>query len=134
MQNPQNLQWPSKPLHLSQLRTENGASEGTKLGYPTVNIEPSQFPSDMPEGIYAVRVTIDDHRYLGALHYGHRPVFDNAFTAEVHVLDTELHSLPSSINIEVVSRMREVRNFKSPLELQKQIAKDIEEVHAILSA
>ncbi len=71
---------------------------------------------------------------MGAMHYGPRPVFKDSVSLEVHVLDAHLASVPSSIDVEIIGRIRDVENFESPEALTLRIRKDIQEARGMLSA
>ncbi|MBT7928341.1 hypothetical protein HN682_00290, partial [Candidatus Peregrinibacteria bacterium] len=106
-----------------------------ELGIPTINVNMAAVPEEMDDGIYAclVKVCDDDNIYIGVMHYGDRPVFNDTRACEIHLLDSYLESLPKEITITVMQYLREVQNFKGPEELKNQIEQDIEACRMILS-
>jgi FAD synthase len=104
-------------------------------------------PTNLSQGIYACTVAIGETRYAGALHYGPRPVFKDTLSCEVHLLDVKDVTLSPSamlrtgsdegagtITIDVLERIRDVRDFGSTQELMEEIARDIESARGILRA
>lgn len=114
----------------------SGAGRGKEYGIPTININLASVPENLQEGIYACFTEIenDTSRYMGAMHYGPRPVFRDSRACEIHLIDTELSDLPANVKITVVQYLREIRDFPSADELKKQILDDIEQCRAILGS
>jgi len=110
-----------------------GAGRGKEYGIPTINIDLAAVPEELEEGVYACSVEIEDNNYMGAMHYGPRPVFHDSRACEIHLLDTDLSFLPASVNINVVEHLREIQNFPSVEALKEQILNDIEQCRGILS-
>tara|TARA_B100000315_G_C14212592_1_gene422752 strand:- start:204 stop:593 length:390 start_codon:yes stop_codon:yes gene_type:complete len=114
----------------------SGAGRGREYGIPTININLASVPEDLKEGIYACFTEIENGttRYMGAMHYGPRPVFQDSRACEIHLIDTNLSDLPANVRITVVQYLREIRNFPSTEELKEQILYDIEQCRAILGS
>lgn len=111
-----------------------GAGRGKALEVPTLNFDVMDAPRDLDEGIFACRVVIDGKTYKGAMHYGPRPVFKDAASLEVHIINAHIVTAPKHAEIEVIERLREVENFSSPELLQRQMLRDIDRCRAILNA
>ena len=113
-----------------------GSGRGREYGIPTINVNLAEVPEELADGIYACMVSLpsNDTKYLGAMHYGARPVFNDSRACEVHIIDEQLASLPPTIEISVVERLRDIANFDSVEELKQQIEHDIEQCRAILGA
>ena len=113
-----------------------GFGRGKLLGFPTINLViPDQF--DLKEGIYAVRVEIEDRVFKGALHFGPIPTFGlNDNSLEVFLIDTEFDLVlgldTSRIEVEVVKRLRDVESFNSKDDLVHQIADDVSRVRKVV--
>ncbi|MES2930712.1 MAG: riboflavin kinase [Patescibacteria group bacterium] len=114
-----------------------GKGRGHTLGFPTINLEA---PEDLAldPGIYASWVVVRNKTYKGALHYGPVPTFnEKEYTLEVYLLNITDETVPDTegvdIEIDVVKRLREIKNFANPEDLLHQIAEDIKKVNAILS-
>lgn len=122
------------PFFLKNLSTISGRSRGRQIGVPTINLDPSSVPKELSYGIYACHITIDGRTFQGAMHYGPRPVFNDDIALEVHVLDQLIAEFPKTVDLEIVSKIRDVQNFESVPALQDAIAADIAAVRAILGA
>ena len=119
-------------------RIVTGRGRGKAIGSPTLNLEPSDVPDDLEEGIYACLVTVVDGRrhmvnHPAVMHHGPRPVFNDTPACEVHLLDEVLDTSPPSATVEVVERLRAVENFPSVEALQAQIVEDIANAHTALA-
>jgi FAD synthase len=66
------------------------------------------------------------------MHYGPRPVFEDTVACEVHVLDHVIEEPPEEVTVQIVERLREVRDFPSREALMKQIKEDVRLVRKIL--
>lgn len=115
----------------------SGAGRGTKLGFPTANIE-LLHSTDLPTaGIYAgwVYFIKEVDKMAAAIHVGPRPTFnDSTPVLEVHILDFSPRSLLNrNINVQLVKKIREVNKFDSPDALIAAIETDCAQVRSILA-
>ncbi|MBI3331959.1 riboflavin kinase [Candidatus Peregrinibacteria bacterium] len=110
-----------------------GSGRGRKLGVPTLNVNLAQVPSDLEDGIYACFVNVQGKKMQGALHMGPRPVFQDSRACEVHLIGELLNDPPQDVEIEIVERLREIRDFPSAQALQEQMREDIDQARAILA-
>ncbi len=122
------------PLTIKSIKTVSGRARGRHLGTPTINIDLSSVPRELEHGIYACWIDIAGTKMMGAMHYGPRPAFADDVALEVHVLDQSIETLPKTVSLEIVAKIRDVQNFESVAALQAAIAADIAAVRAILSA
>ena len=106
-----------------------GKGRGKLLGFPTINLEiPENFK--LISGIYAVKVFIAGQEFIGALHFGPIPTFNETQdTLEVFLIDIKDPQLPDTknldIQIETIKYLRSVKNFPNQEGLIKQIEKDV---------
>jgi len=107
-----------------------GSGRGASLGCPTINLEISDMPEDLEEGIYAC---FADTQHA-VMHHGPRPVFNDVPSCEIHFLDFEPQSTPEKLDVTIVEKIREIANFESVDALKEKIQEDIERARAILSA
>ena len=141
---PQGANRSAKSKHLVFRATIiRGAGRGKTLGTPTFNLTLEEIPRSLEEGIFAVRAGFEEQELSPAvMHYGPRPVFGDTKSCEVHLLERSAVS-PStplrtgsqrsdSLSVEVVERLRDVQDFETPEELQKQITQDINDAKTIL--
>jgi FAD synthase len=52
----------------------------------------------------------------------------------VHLLDQRIEDAPESVSVEIIGRIRDVRDFENQKQLQEAIQSDIAEARAILGA
>jgi len=104
-------------------RTIPGSGIGKRIGFPTINLNLSDIPKSLPEGLYA-----------GFVFPEKLPCAINGDTSfEVHLINKELLETPSKMTIRLIARLRNIRNFKSVAELKEQIGKDIVNANAVLN-
>lgn len=114
-----------------------GHGRGKLLGFPTINLEIPEGLA-LAEGIWATWVTIAGKRYGGALHFGPVPTFaEEAKSLEVFLLDAtdaELTGVENiSIELDAVTRLRDILTFDTPEALTQQIAQDVREIRKLLT-
>lgn len=109
-----------------------GKSLGTKLGFPTANIDDTKNMC-LKEGVYAVRV---NGSYLGVANYGKRPTVDNDIEnmLEVHILDFSEDITGKYLHIEFLEFLREEKKFNSLQELKSQIKEDVSKAKNLFSS
>ncbi len=121
---------------LYQTKQIKGVGRGRKIGFPTVNlIIPEEFYFD--DGVYATWVVIEEQTFKGALHYGPIPTFNlQDRSLEVHLIDVTDGNVPvtygKDIEIDIVEKIRDVKNFENALELATQISDDVQKIKLIL--
>jgi len=113
-------------------RVVKGAGRGRTIGSPTLNLALKEIPRTLKNGIFACRVAWNRRTFAAAMHFGPRPVFGNSITCEVHVIDSLIRRAPLHVKVEVVKRLRGIRNFRTVGLLQKQIEKDLRQARTIL--
>ncbi len=112
-----------------------GAQRGRQIGFPTANIKINDPLKLIPaDGVYAVRVILDNKLYQGMLNIGNRPTVDGAQHAiEVHILDFKGNLYDHPIRIKMVERIRPEKRFADMNELREQLVKDRQLAQKILS-
>ena len=108
----------------------SGAGRGKGLGTPTLNLDLAHVPAELEEGIYACVA----NGQPAVMHYGPRLVFKDSTTCEVHLLDTTPPPDLAELSVQVLERIRDVRDFPTPDALREEITRDIARTRAILSA
>ena len=109
-----------------------GQGLGQKQFVPTLNIQVDNFL--IPQnGIYATQTIIDNTKYKSITFIGHRVSTDNNFAIETHILDQDIDTTSSTLEILFYEKIRENQKFNNPKQLQNQILKDIEIVKNKLS-
>lgn len=113
-------------------QVRHGKRIGTRLGFPTMNL---QFPSGnvVPAfGVYATRVWVDGKAYVAATNVGVRPtVEDNRpVTVEGSLIDFNGDLYGKTVRMEFFRLIRPEQKFASLDDLRTQIARDVETVRA----
>lgn len=114
----------------------DGYKVGRTIGFPTANLKVEDPDKLIPaDGVYAVRVTVNEKEYMGMLDIGHRPTLNNGKdkSIEVNILDFSSDIYAHFIRITFVRRIRSDIKFKNLEGLIAQLHKDEEEVRKILS-
>lgn len=124
---------PATALPCFTARVTKGAGRGRTIGSPTLNLALGDIPRSLPTGIYACRARWNRRRFIAAMHFGPRPVFADSRACEIHVIDHRIRRAPFRVTVEVVKRLRNIRNFSSVEKLQEQIAKDIAQTKRLLN-
>ncbi|MDN5285729.1 MAG: bifunctional riboflavin kinase/FAD synthetase [Mucilaginibacter sp.] len=111
-----------------------GDQIGRQLGYPTANIVVEEKYKLIPaDGIFAVTVNVAGEEYKGMAYIGSRPTI-NGLTRNIEVnifdFDQEIYNQP--IRMEFLHYVRGDIKFASLDELKVQLAKDKEDVLALL--
>lgn len=110
----------------------NGKKIGHEIGFPTANIDPQESYKLVPkDGVYAVKVDIDDIIYNGMLNIGFRPTVNHQMdnrSIEVNIFDFDQNIYYKSISIYFYKRIRNEQMFKGIDALKEQLAKDKETV------
>ena len=108
------------------------------MGFPTINLK---IPDDfgLKDGIYAAKVTIENKKFIGALHFGPVPTFgEQEKSLEVYLIsahdDLELENLDGKIiKIEIVKYLRGIIKFQSVTSLVKQIEEDVKQIKTLIN-
>ncbi len=98
---------------------------GSKVRVPTINIDLSCVPDGIPHGVYAGCVRMEGRDLAAAIHYGPRPAVRAGESFEIHVLDEQIDAPPGTVDIELLDRLRDIRDFASLDALRAAIADDV---------
>ncbi len=103
-----------------------GRKIGSKIGFPTANI-PLSF-SKMRFGVYAVKVLLDEKKYLGIANIGNNPTIDESTSPllEVNIFDFDGNIYGKEIEVELIDFIRDEIKFDNITKLQNRIASDKE--------
>ena len=115
-------------------KVETGDKIGRTIGIPTANLSVSKNLIIPGDGIYAVKVNVNNQIYKGALSIGNRPVIkeDDSRKIEVYIIDFNKNIYGELIEISIISKIRNQENYDSLDELRFQIDKDIIQITNIL--
>jgi riboflavin kinase/FMN adenylyltransferase len=106
----------------------DGYKFGRKMGFPTANLEVTSKKLIPADGVYAVRVYLDNNDYSGMMYIGRKPTLEanGNRVIEVHIFDFFHDIYGERIKIEFIDRIRGSQKFESSDELQRQLEKDKE--------
>lgn len=111
-----------------------GASEGRKMGYPTINLDVGGqlIPA---EGVYAGMADVDGEHRMAAISIGHRPTLGGgSLVVEAFLLDAKGDYYGRTARLGLLGFVREQRTFAGRDELTAQIGRDIEVVRGVVQA
>lgn len=102
-----------------------GLGEGKKIGLPTANISTDSDLSELRQGVYAVKLMVENVQYKGVAHYGARKVFNEPEVVfEVYIFDFDKDIYSKYVEIELVEFLRPTLDFESVEEMMQQIEID----------
>ncbi|WP_231961654.1 bifunctional riboflavin kinase/FAD synthetase [Urechidicola croceus] len=112
-----------------------GNNLGTKIGFPTANISIKEDYKLIPKtGVYAVKSTIDSITYYGMMNIGNRPTIEGKHqTIEVNFFEVDINLYNRTIEIELLSFLRDEQKFESIDNLKNQIQKDKVSIKKIIA-
>jgi riboflavin kinase/FMN adenylyltransferase len=121
--------------HSMNASVVHGEGRGRDLGFRTINLaldDPRKLLP--PDGVYAVNTEWRDSGSGGMMHVGPRPTFeDRDRSLEVHLFDWEGDLYGQQIKVWWVKRLRDIRRFSGPQDLQQQLAVDLHEAKIALT-
>ena len=103
-----------------------GNKIGRTLDYPTANILIANKWKLLPcDGVYVVKVILDNKQYFGMLNVGKKPTFNlGKHLLEVHIFDFSADVYDSEIKVAFLKRIRDEKQFDSLEGLQNQLKID----------
>jgi riboflavin kinase/FMN adenylyltransferase len=112
-----------------------GEQVGRKIGFPTANIQVDDKVKLIPsDGVYAVKVTVNNEGYSGMLNIGVRPTLNGMTKSiEVNIFDFNKDIYGENLSLDFFDLIRKEKKFASLTELQEQLVRDKIEVEKILS-
>lgn len=103
-----------------------GKQLGSKIGFPTANIELAEAYKLIPKrGVYVVKSLINNTNYYGMMNIGNRPTVDGNYeTIETYFFDFNAMIYDQIITIDLLYFIREEQKFDSVEALTTQLKKD----------
>ena len=120
----------TRPYRIRGMVT-HGMARGAQLGFPTANLD--AIDTLVPgKGVYAGRTWIGQRSHWSAIHVGPNPTFgENRLKVESHILDFDGSLYGQAIEVDFISRLRDILDFGSRDQLQQQLQKDIAQTRRI---
>lgn len=105
---------------------EHGDGIGKDLDLPTANIAYKNDSLILKNGVYAVKVTLDEITYIGMLNIGHNPTFNyqNNLRYEINILGYTGNLYSKYMVIEIYKYIRCELKFNSVEDFKAQIQND----------
>lgn len=112
-----------------------GDKIGRELGFPTANIKVDEAYKLIPgNGVYAVKVNIEQQSFSGMLNVGNRPTLNGEEeTIEVNIFNFNEQIYNKPIRIEFFEKIRNEIKFNELSELQQQLNNDKQKVLQLFS-
>lgn len=107
-------------------RVVHGDKLGRTLGFPTANLKLPLYKLIPKDGVYLVKVRLNNEIYKGLLSIGTRPTVTNSNEkrVEVFILDFEKEIYGENLKLDLIEFIREDQKFDSVEELVKQMNSD----------
>ncbi|MDO5715001.1 MAG: bifunctional riboflavin kinase/FAD synthetase [Tissierellia bacterium] len=107
----------------------HGKKLGTKMGYPTANVQLDDHYVIPKFGVYDTNITVKGQTYRAATNVGVNPTVDfDGIKIESHILDFNEDIYRESIILEFLSFLRPETVFDSVSALFQQIERDIQQI------
>ena len=112
----------------------HGDERGRNIGFPTANLKPEHEDKLVPKnGIYAVKIRVNDSWYNGMMNIGIRPTFDGTKKSlEVNIFNFDESIYGKTVQVRFFERIRDEKKFSGPVELIQQLENDKAKVTTIL--
>lgn len=114
----------------------HGDKIGAQIGYPTANLQIGDKSKLIPkEGIYAVRIKVDDVLFDGMMYIGKRPTVSDQIhdNIEINLFEFNQNIYNKNICVYVQKLLRTDKKFESIEEMKIQIQKDEHQAREVLA-
>lgn len=99
---------------------------GTRLGFPTININVESQKHLIKNGVYYGNVIVDGIKYKAIINYGARPTFNlEEKVLEAHLIDFNGDLYGKTLTISFEGYLRDIVAFKDGIGLKEQLEKDL---------
>lgn len=106
----------------------HGAGRGAKIGFATANVAAIDTLLPKP-GVYAGRAYVNNHVWPTAVNIGPNPTFgESSLKVEAHLIGFSGSLYGCPIEVDFLSRVRDIQPFGSVEELKQQLARDVGQV------
>ena len=120
-------------------RVKKGSGRGKELSFPTANLDISG-DIILPQGVYAVLVSLKGKKHMGVANIGTRPTFSPGLQffprkvtrkyirpiVEVYIFNFKGNLYRQKLEIFLIKRIRKEMKFPTPEKLMNRIKKDIQ--------
>lgn len=110
----------------------HGAQLGRRMGFPTANLDATEIKG-ADNGVYCSRAVIDGKIYGAMTNLGCRPSVDGqSRLLETHIFDFHGDIYGKTIEVRLLSKIRDEKRFDSIEELRRQLERDADMCRAAL--
>ncbi len=114
-------------------RVIHGDKQGRTINFPTANIPIKRLHSPV-QGVFAVKIKLDDMELLGVANVGNRPTVDGKeMLIEVHIFEFSKDVYGKNVEVIFCKKLREEKKFDSFEIMRQQIEKDAEQAKEYFS-
>ena len=109
-------------------RVEHGKQLGRTLGFPTLNVHPSDEKMLPPKGVYMTNTIVDGQIYHGLGNVGFKPTVteEHRMLIETFLFDYDENAYGKEVKTQLLHYKRPEKKFESVIELKAQIDTDID--------
>jgi riboflavin kinase / FMN adenylyltransferase len=110
-----------------------GEQRGRTIGFPTANL--AEIKTLLPKpAVYAAIAVVEGKIWPAAVNIGTRPTFgDTKISVEAHLIGFDGDLYGKTIDLDLISRLREIRSFGKIEELVEQLQRDVAEAREAVS-
>lgn len=106
----------------------HGDKRGRQIGFPTANIQAQEGSFIPANGVYAVKMLVQNEWIEGVCNIGFKPTFNNPdhkkLTIEVHLFDFDKNIYGEEVFVDWFKRIRDEQKFDGIHALKEQIERD----------
>ncbi len=114
-----------RPL-VMQGKVIHGRHDGTKIGFPTVNVKVDAGAVVPGRGVYISETEVEGKMYPSVTNIGNAPTFDSeAELTETHIIGIDRNLYGEFVKINVLKKIRNITRFNTVDELKSQLKSDV---------
>lgn len=113
-----------------------GDKRGRLLGFPTANIQVDNLKLLPKQGVYAVKITVEDVIYEGMANLGVKPTFikeETQPTLEVFIFDFDQEIYGENVTVYWYEYIRDEKKFNGVDEIVQQLTKDEQQIRTFFT-
>lgn len=106
----------------------HGDKRGRTIGFPTANVQSADGSFIPANGVYVVKIRVQNEWFVGVCNIGYKPTFKNPdeknLSIEVHIVDFDKNIYGEEVEIDWYKWVRAEQKFNGIDELVAQLGKD----------
>lgn len=106
----------------------HGDKRGRTIGFPTANVQAADGSFIPANGVYVVKIRVQNEWFVGVCNIGYKPTFKNPdeknLSIEVHIVDFDKNIYGEEVEIDWYKWVRAEQKFNGIDELVAQLGKD----------